>query len=264
MVKKKLTIKDLRDLKGTRKFSEVHVKNEDEARACEEAGIDILITESDVEMARRGAPDTFLTVGAMTPEVACSDAGAIRLGIDRLDRGADAVYTGQSLNRVAAMAREKIPVVGHVGLVPYRNSWYGGMRPVGKTADEALNIYREVLAYEEAGAIAVEMELVPERIATEISRRVDILIIGLGSGAGCDIQYLFACDILNITEGHIPRHAKTYTNLIPELERIQKIRTEAFRTFHTDVTQGSFPEVNHNVGIDDEQYDRFMTEIDKT
>ena len=97
---KKLTIKDLFDLKGKRQLTEVMPGNEEECRACEAAGIDMLVVEEDVEMVRRGAPNTFLTVGAMTPEEACSDAGAIREGIDRMTRGADAVYTGQSLDRV--------------------------------------------------------------------------------------------------------------------------------------------------------------------
>jgi 3-methyl-2-oxobutanoate hydroxymethyltransferase len=259
----KLTIKDLFDLKGKRKLTEIHPANEEECCACEAAGIDMLIVEEDVEMVRRGAPNTFLTVGAMTPEVACSEAGAIRVGIDRMERGADAVYTGQSIERVRAMAREKLPVVGHVGLVPYRSSWYGGLRAVGKSAPEAMDIYREVLAYQEAGAIAVEMEVVPEKIATEISKRVDIIVISLGSGQGCDVQYLFACDVLNLTEGHIPRHAKTYADLRPELARIQAMRTEAFRAFHEEVTANHFPEPKHNIKIDDREFEKFMAEIDK-
>ena len=161
------------------------------------------------------------------------------------------------------MAREKLPVVGHVGLVPYRNSWYGGMRAVGKTAPEALDIYREVLAYQDAGAIAVEMEVVPEKIAAEISRRVDIIVISLGSGSGCDAQYLFACDILNLTEGRIPRHAKTYTDLQPELAKIQAQREDAFRAFHEEVTSSRFPEAKHNIKIEDREFEAFMSEIDK-
>jgi 3-methyl-2-oxobutanoate hydroxymethyltransferase len=216
-----------------------------------------------VEMVRRGAPNTFLTVGAMTPEVASSDAGAIRVAIDRLTRGADAVYTGQSLARVKAMAQEKIPVVGHVGLVPYRSSWYGGMKAQGKTAAEAMKIYREVLAYQEAGAIAVEMELVPEKIATEIAKRVNILVVSMGSGAGCDVQYLFACDILNLTEGHVPRHAKTYVDLRPELARVQARRVEAFRAFQQDVASGQFPAPRHLLTIRDAEYESFLKQVEK-
>jgi 3-methyl-2-oxobutanoate hydroxymethyltransferase len=107
------------------------------------------------------------------------------------------------------------------------------------------------------------MEVVPEKIAAEISRRVDIIVISLGSGSGCDAQYLFACDILNLTEGHIPRHAKTYADLRPELGRIQEMRTEAFRAFHEDVTGTHFPEPRHNIKIDDQEFDRFMSKIDK-
>lgn len=123
--------------------------------------------------------------------------------------------------------------------------------------------YREVLAYQDAGAIAVEMEVVPEKVATEISKRVDITVISLGSGAGCDVQYLFACDILNITQGHIPRHAKTYADLRPQLERIQAMRRDAFRAFQEEVAAVQFPAPEHNIKIKDDEFERFMSEIDK-
>ena len=119
------------------------------------------------------------------------------------------------------------------------------------------------LAYQDAGAIAVEMELVPEKVATEISRRVEMTIISLGSGAGCDVQYLFACDILNITEGHIPRHAKTYVDLVPELQRIQQMRVDAFRAFQQEVRARAFPASEHNVKIRDDEFEKFMTDIEK-
>lgn len=259
----KLTIKDIQDAKGKRKFTEVHPTCAEEIKACADAGIDMIIVEENVEMVRASAPDIFLTVGAMTPEAYCSDADAIRLAIDRISRGADAVYSGASIDRIRACANEKIPMVGHVGLVPYRSSWYGGMRAVGKTAKTALEVYRDVLAYQEAGAIAVEMEVVPEKIATEISKRVDITVISLGSGAGCDVQYLFACDILKTNQGHIPRHAKTYVDLMPDLERVQQIRTDAFRSFHEDVTSIQFPQAKNNVKIKEEEFDKFINEIDK-
>ena len=87
---------------------------------------------------------------------------------------------------------------------PYRSSWFGGFKAVGKTAKEALDVYEKTLAYQEAGAIAVEMEVVPHQVASEISKRVDILVISMGSGAGCDAQYLFATDILGSNTGHVP------------------------------------------------------------
>ena len=51
----------------------------------------------------------------------------------------------------------------------------------------------------------------------------------MGSGKGCDAQYLFAEDILGTNRGHVPRHAKVYRNLAGELDRIQQERVQAFR-----------------------------------
>jgi 3-methyl-2-oxobutanoate hydroxymethyltransferase len=159
------------------------------------------------------------------------------------------------------MAREKIPVVGHVGYVPYRSTWFGGTRAVGKTADEALQVYRDVLAYQEAGAIAVEMEIVPHRVAAEIAKRVKLLIISMGSGSGGDVQYLYATDVLGTNTGHIPRHAKVYANLHAELQRVQKMRVEAFRSLKEDVDSGAFPEPKHLLEVSDREFESFLAGI---
>ena len=171
--------------------------------------------------------------------------------------GADAIYTGMSTAVVAEMSRESIPVVGHVGYVPYRSSQFGGPRAVGKTAAEAINVYEHTRAYEDAGAIAVEMEIVPEAIAAEITKRVSLLVISMGSGSGCDAQYLFACDILGTNTGHMPRHAKKYADLHAELQRVQAMRVAAFEEFRNEVRDGSFPETCNKIGIDDRELTAF-------
>jgi len=261
-MRKKPTIRDLLNLKGKRQLTEVFVSTAEEAAACEEAGIDMLVTRAVwAAEIRRAAPAAFLTV-SMPVHGAVSDAEAIRLGLENMSLGADAVYTGVSLERVRAMTREHIPVVGHVGLVPYRSSWYGGLRPVGKTSEEALQVYRETLAYQEAGAIGVEMELVPRRVASEISRRVGILVISMGSGSGGSAQYLFACDILGTEKGHIPRHAKVYRNLAAEYDRLQRERVSAFREFKADVDSGAFPEDRHCVEIAGGEFEDFLRGIE--
>jgi 3-methyl-2-oxobutanoate hydroxymethyltransferase len=57
-------------------------------------------------------------------------------------------------------------------------------------------LFEEIKGYEAAGAVAVEIEVVPVEVANEISKRVNILLWSMGSGPGCDAQYLFAEDIL--------------------------------------------------------------------
>ena len=163
-----------------------------------------------------------------------------RAGFAALKDGADAVYACMSIPFIAAMAQEGIPVVGHVGWF-HKNGLDRRVSAVGKTAAEALSVYEATLAHQEAGAFAVEMEVVPEQVAEAISKRMEMLVISMGSGKGCDAQYLFAEDILGTNRGHVPRHAKVYRNLAGELDRIQQERVQAFREYQADVLKRAFP-----------------------
>jgi len=151
------------------------------------------------------------------------------------------------LGTVEHLTREFIPVVGHVGLVPSRVTWTGGFKAVGKTAESALALYEECKAYEAAGAFAVEIEVVPVEVATEISKRVNLLLWSMGAGPGCDAQYLFAEDILGTNRGHMPRHSKVYRNFATEFDRLQRERVAAFSEYIADVRSGSYPEEKHIV-----------------
>ena len=77
-----------------------------------------------------------------------------------------------------------------------------------------------------------------------------MLTISLGSGGGCDAQYLFSADLLGENTGHIPRHAKTYRNFAAKREQLQLERVAAYREYIADVTTGAFPEAGHVVSID--------------
>ena len=260
-MKKKLTVKDLFSAKGKRKLTEVYVANEDQAAAAEKAGIDILCNVNQVAAIRAAAPNTFLIGGMLSPEAAQSESAAIRHAQDILAQGADAIYTGISTEKVKAMTKEFIPVVGHVGMVPYRNTWYGGFKAVGKTATDAKELYDLCLRYDDAGAIAVEMELVPEKVAARITQDVKMLTMSMGSGPACDVQYLFSCDILGTNTGHIPRHAKIYTNLLAEYERIRALMTDAYHQFQQEVENQNFPETKHSLPIDDLEFHAFLNAI---
>jgi 3-methyl-2-oxobutanoate hydroxymethyltransferase len=256
----KLTVKDIFDLKGKRQLTEVYVSNPFEASACEAAGIDMMVTaeSNDVKAIRTAAPNTFFTVGFLGSRKYATADDAVRFGFKTLSDGVDAIYAGVSLKSVEAMANEAIPVVGHVGFIPYKSTWFGGFKAVGKTAEVALKLYKRTLAYQEAGAIGVEMEIVPHQIATEISKRVKIMVLSMGSGTGCDGQYLFATDILGTNTGHVPRHAKMYRNLKTEYERLHKETIAAFAEFKADVDSGGYPQASHVVEAKDEEYKKFM------
>ena len=262
----KYTVKDLFDLKGKKQLTEVLVTSPEEAMACEIAGIDMLITGGgNTEQAtaiREAAPNTFLTLGIGYGSVS-SATEAVRAGFEFLRIGADAVYIAGSMEFIKAMSQEGIPVVGHVGLIPSKSTWTGGFKAVGKTADEALKVYQHTVAHQEAGAIGVEMEVVPHQIAAEITKRVDLIVISMGSGSDCDAQYLFAMDILKSHTGHIPRHAKVYRNFVAEYERLQQERIAAFQEYQADVESGAFPGKGNIVEADEAELEKFTKALDQ-
>jgi 3-methyl-2-oxobutanoate hydroxymethyltransferase len=124
-------------------------------------------------------------------------------------------------------------------------------------------VYRQVRDLENAGAFAAEIEVVPDRVAAEISRRTSLLLLSMGAGRGCDAQYLFAEDVLGSTEGHRPRHAKVYRDFRTEFARLQRERIAAFHEFCNDVRVGAYPGAEHLVGIADAEFEAFLAEVEK-
>lgn len=249
MARKKPTIADLRAQKGKGQYTMLRVMNLEEAEAAEQAGVDIVSVPDHLvthPRYREVAPTLFSMTGQTHLEAGTRD-DYLRWACRVMNAGADAVYCSGGLGTVEHVAREHIPVVGHVGLVPSRATWTGGMKAVAKTAKGALALLDEIRAYEAAGAFAVEIEVVPEEVATEINRRVGILLWSMGAGAGCDAQYLFAEDILGTNRGHMPRHSKVYRNFAAEYDRLQAERVAAFKEFIADVASSAYPEDKHVV-----------------
>lgn len=264
-MRKKPTVADLRAKKGKGQLTMLRLFTLAEAAAAEEAGIDVvsvppeLVTNPEY---RRVAPSLFSMTGVDHRSAGTRD-DYLRFSGQMLNAGADAIYCSGGLGTVRHLADEHIPVVGHVGLVPSRNTWTGGFKAVGKTADAAVAMLAEVRANEAAGAFAVEIEVVPVDVATEISRCVGILLWSMGSGPGCDVQYLFSEDILGENRGHLPRHAKVYRNFAAEFDRLQRERVAAYREFIADVASGAYPETRHVVAMDAVEKADFLRQIGK-
>ena len=71
--------------------------------------------------------------------------------------------------------------MGHLGFVPKKSTLYGGIRGVGKTADEALGLWHKFRQLEDAGAFAVECELIPAEVMSVINEQTGLTTISLGS-----------------------------------------------------------------------------------
>ena len=161
------------------------------------------------------------------------------------------------------MRDENIPTIGHVGLIPGKATWIGGLRAIGKTADEAINVLKHTLDLQEAGVIGVELEVVPPKVAKVITEKVEIITMSMGSGSDCDAQFLFSNDVLGWNEGHIPRHARVYRNFKQEYEKLQKERVSAFKEFHNDTINKNFNDPKINVKIKDDEFDKFLELAEK-
>ncbi len=261
---KRMTVADLRALKGKRQLTMLFVDTPDEAAAAAAAGIDILSIIEPVwsPSMREAAGDCFVQVGLIYGQH-CTYEDYLRAAHAGIMTGGDAFYCAGSLDTIGKLAAEGIPVVGHVGLIPARATWTGGFRAVGKTATQAIAVYEHVKALEAAGAIGAEIEVVPARVATEISKRTSLILLSMGAGAGADAQYLFAEDVLGYSRGHQPRHAKVYRNFRAEYERLQRERIAAFKEFRADVETGAYPEAKHTVPIAEAEFDAFMAALEK-
>ena len=261
------TVKDLRDAKGKKTLCETLPFSPDEAAAAEEAGIDTMKVRFDpkqphlAKAIRDAAPQTFMAFSV--PLTAASNADeAVRLAYTAMDLGADAIMCQWSPRFISMAAEAGVPVQGHAGLVPRRSTWTGGLKAVGKTLEEALWIYREIKTLEEAGAYAVEVEVVPEALLSEISKRTSLLTSSIGGGKGGDIQFLFAEDILGNNPPPYPRHSKQYRKIFELQQALQNERVAGFKDFIKDVQDGTFPAEEHVIKASGTLVSDFLSQIE--
>lgn len=253
--RKKYTVHDLQQLKGRRCLTHIHVKSPEEAAAAEAAGVDLMSCSFDSPEAQarlprlvEAAPNSFLSCA--TPHGLASPEEAIRVGFRALELGASSVYCSASPFIIEAMAREGLPVVGHLGMVPRHVTWTN-YRAIGKTVDEARLLYGRMKELESAGAYAAELELVPHNLARFLCSQTRLILMSLGSGGGCDTQFLFSDDILGDYDERPPRHAKAYRNFLEEHRRLQRERVAAFGEYIADVQAGRFPGRCHLVEMEE-------------
>ena len=263
------TVRDIIDLKGERQLTQTLPFIPNEAIAAEDAGIELMNTrfnyfkqETAIEI-RMSASKTFMSFVIPLLSVPTKD-DALKHSYKAMELGADGIIFQGSLNHIEALSNAGIPVQGHIGLVPRKSTWTGGIRAVGKTIDEAKALFQNLKDLENAGAWAVECEVIPSRLMRELSSRTSLVTISIGSGNGGDVQFLFAEDILGDSEGPFPRHSKQYCNLFKEAQRIQKIRVNAFKDFIDDVNSDIFPSNNFEVEVTEEFVERFCNYLDKT
>lgn len=151
--------------------------------------------------------------------------------------------------QIKAIVKASIPVCAHIGLTPQSINAFGGFQVQGKGEEAAKRLIEEAQAVEEAGAFAVVLECVPEKLATLISEKISIPTIGIGAGAGCDGQVLVYQDMLGLYSDFVPKFVKQFRNLGQEMKA-------GFADYVKEVKEGTFPAKEHTFKIDDSIIDK--------
>ncbi len=277
----KLTVKDIKDLKGKRKIIQIGAFCYYSARALEKSEVaDIIGTGTGnvesilkgnhndkggkleegillLEGVRKGAPNTFIMFSMPYGSTFISSEETQRAAVAILKAGADATKIqggGESINKIEKLNKEGIPCAGHLGLTPWFVTFLGGHRCVGKKSEEAIKIYNDAIKIQEAGASWIELECVPHKVAAEITKRLEIPVIGIGSGPYCDGQAQVETDILGFHDMHYPKHTKKYADFFNK-------SIDIYKEFGKEVNQDIFPTKENSFEIDDKEFETFKNAI---
>lgn len=147
--------------------------------------------------------------------------------------------------QIKAIVEAGIPVMAHIGMTPQSVNALGGNRVQGKSAEAAQQMINDALAVQEAGAFAVVLECVPDKLAALITKKLAIPTIGIGAGVGCDGQILVYQDMLGLFSDYVPKFVKQYAQLGEKMK-------EAFKQYDEEVKKGTFPDQPHSFTISDD------------
>jgi 3-methyl-2-oxobutanoate hydroxymethyltransferase len=200
---------------------------------------------------RRGTPNAWLIGDMPYMSYQPSDESAVRnAGRFMAEAATDGIKLegGQEVcSRVRAIVAAGIPVMGHLGLTPQSVSSLGGFRLQGKSGKQAKKLVDDAKALEDAGAMAILLELIPDRVCELITRRSGVPIISLGSGPNAHGQLLIFHDMFGLYPRFTPKMAKKYADA-------GKLIGDGLKQYVAEVTGKGFPTPENYFGIKDEEY----------
>lgn len=197
----------------------------------------------------RGAKETMVVVDMpfMSYQTSVYDA-VVNAGRLVKEGGAQAVKLeggAKVCPHIKAITEASIPVMAHLGLTPQSVNEFGGFKVQGKSFDAARTLIEDAKKVEAAGAFAIVLECVPDKLAKMITEAVSIPTIGIGAGPDCDGQVLVYQDMLGMYGDMQPKFAKRFVNA-------GEIMKQAFAQYCKEVAEGVFPAKEHCFHIDEE------------
>ncbi|MBA7612821.1 3-methyl-2-oxobutanoate hydroxymethyltransferase [subsurface metagenome] len=234
------------------------------ASFCEKSGIDMILVGDSAGMVvhglsgtvpmtmdqmimhsqivRRGAPNTFIIGDMPFLSYQVSREGAIEnAGRFFKEAEVDAIKLEggrRVIKQIEGIIEGGMSVMGHIGLTPQSSGQLGGFKAQGRTADTAMEVIKDALAIEKAGAFALLVEAIPPEVGKVITDMLKIPVLGIGAGMYTEGQVLIIGDMLGYFEAFTPKFVKKYANLAEVIDK-------AFREYIDDVRTGKFPEEKH-------------------
>lgn len=165
---------------------------------------------------KRGAPSAFVMGDMPFMSYQADEASALKNAARFVVEGkADAVKLEADESfapLVSKMTRAGIPICGHVGSRPQRAAMTGGYGPAGRTAEDAEKIVDDAIALEQAGAVLLLVEAVPDEVTARILAATNVPLIGIGAGTACHGQVLVFQDLMGLSDTP-PRFAEPVAKL---------------------------------------------------
>ncbi len=241
------------------------------ARLIDEAGIEMILVGDSLGMVMLGYEDTLsVTMEDMIHHTAAVSRGAknamiiadmpfmsyqtsvydavVNAGRLMKEGRANAVKLEGGMDfaeHIRAITASSIPVVGHIGMTPQSVNMFGGFKVQGKDKAAAAKIIADARAIERAGACAVVLECVPDKLASYISKILRIPTIGIGAGTGCDGQVLVYQDMLGMYSDFTPKFAKRFAE-------VGEMMKAAFGEYIKETKSGAFPMEENTFKMNDD------------
>lgn len=149
------------------------------------------------------------------------------------------------IEQIKAIVDAQIPVMGHLGLTPQSINAFGGFKVQGKSIEAAEKLIADALSIEKAGAFAIVLECIPDKLAELITSKLSIPTIGIGAGCECDGQILVYADMLSMFSEFKPKFVKEFAN-------VGELMKKGFKRYMKEVDDKLYPSKEHTFSINEE------------
>ena len=239
---------------------------------CEKAGVDLVrytcpgesvedrvrLLPMWTRLIRKSAPNICLNAVMQSQQYA-DKYTAVKEAAVLVGDGADSVMPMGVTNETCQyMSDNLIPVFGHVGcLSGWQTGAFGGYRRQGKTAEDAMRVFRQACEYQECGMIGMTTEMTSRDLTNLIAKKLRIPVVQVAAGGVADGSEMVIFDLLGFVPGAAQaKHGKYYANLFDE-------SMKAFSDFDREVKQEVYPAEEHGWGMDEAELDKFRNELDQ-